>query len=165
MSTESSRLLTVLMKELGEHANRDYTMPKGWYTIDQIRIELRIGHSRNASTRARDLERRGLLERMPFRSKAKTGQCHIGYIYRPIPPFKSILEASDNAFQALADKVPPGWVRIIDYAFTVRTSEVAVRTRVARAKLKARFFKTPRGIAGLHNNAHYKRSDLDRVCR
>jgi hypothetical protein len=37
-------------------------------------------------------------------------------------------------------------------------SDVAVRGRISRAGLKPRYFKTSRGIIGLHRNAYYLKS-------
>jgi hypothetical protein len=164
--TETSKLLAVLMRELSaEPSARDYSPPKGWSTVEQIRDELRMAHTRNASTRAYDLYRRGMLERQPHQFKAKTGQCHKAYIYRPVPPYVSIREASERLFDHRADKVPKGWVRIVDYAHAANVSDVAIRGRVARAGLKPKYWKTPRGIIGLHLNAFYKKADLDRAMR
>jgi hypothetical protein len=139
--------------------------PKGWFSVEQIRDELRMAHTRNASTRAYDLYRRGLLERQPHQFKAATGQCHKAYIYKPVPPYISIREASERLFDHRADKVPKGWVRIVDYAHDLNVSDVAIRSRIARAGLRPKYWKTPRGIIGLHRNAFYKKSDLDRLCR
>lgn len=139
--------------------------PAGWFSVEQIRQELRMAHTRNASTRAYDLYRRGLLERQPHQFKAATGQCHKAYIYKPVPPYRSIKEASEQMFAHRADKVPKGWVRIVDYCLTANASDVCVRSRVLRSGLKPKYWKTPRGIIGLHLNAFYKKSDLDRVMR
>ncbi len=160
--SKTSRLLSVLMQEL----NREpvtYPCPKGWFTVDQIRVELNMTHTRNASSRALDLHRRGLLERQPHQFKSGTGQCHLAYVYRPVPPYKSIKDASDQMFAHRAEKVPKGWVRLVDYAVCKNVSDVAVRGRVARAGLKPKYFKTPRGIIGLHLNAYYWKPDLDRL--
>jgi len=102
---------------------------------------------------------------MAHQFKAKTGQCHKAYVYKPLSPYTSIKQASDSLFEHQADKVPKGWVRIKDYAFTVTVSDVSVRSRVAIAGLKPKYWKTPRGIIGLHLNAFYKKSDLDRLMR
>ena len=51
----------------------------------------------------------------------------------------------------------------MDYAVEVNASDVAIRSRIARAGLKPKYWKTPRGIIGLHLNAFYKKSDLDRL--
>ena len=139
--------------------------PKGWYSVEQIRKELSMAHTRNASSRAYDLYRRGLLERQPHQFKAATGQCHKAYVYRPMPPYHTIKEASEQMFAHRADKVPKGWVRIVDYCLTVNVSDVCVRSRVARAGLRPKYWKTPRGIIGLHLNAFYRKADLDRVMR
>lgn len=159
---KTSRLLEVLMAELNREP-KDYPCPKGWFTVDQIRVELSMAHTRNASSRALDLHRRGLLERQPHQFKSGTGQCHQAYVYRPVPPYKSIKQAAEQMFIHRAEKVPKGWVRLVDYAVKLNVSDVAVRGRVARAGLKPKYWKTPRGIIGLHLNAYYWKPDLDRL--
>jgi hypothetical protein len=139
--------------------------PKGYSTVEQIRQELKLSHARNASSRAFDLTRRGLLERLPHQFKAGTGQCHRAYVYRPLPPYRSFKEAAEQLSQHNQDKVPKGWARIVDLAVELRVSDVAVRGRVSRAGLKARYFKTSRGIIGLHRNAYYLKADILRLYR
>jgi hypothetical protein len=139
--------------------------PKGWSTVEQVRQELRLTHVRNASSRAADLARRGLLERMAHQFKADTGQCHKAYVYRPLPPYRTIREASEGLHRHEADAVPKGWVRIVDLAVELRVSDVAIRGRVFRAGLRPRYFKTPRGIIGLHRNAYYRKADILRLYR
>ena len=134
--------------------------PKGWLTVEQIRKELGLAHARNASSRAADLAKRGLLERQPHQFKAATGQCHMAYVYRPLPPYRSVREASERLCAHDADAVPKGWVRIVDISHKLKVSDVALRQRVARAGLKPRYFKTPRGVIGLHRNAHYREADV-----
>lgn len=168
MNKGVSHLLAVLMKELGggvRDSVEHYPVPEGWFSIDDIREELRMAHTRNASTRAYDLFRRGLLERKAHSFKANTGQCNRAYIYRPLKPYRSIREASEHLFDHQAEKVPTGWVRIVDYCTKITASHVSVRNRIARAGIKAKYYKTPRGIIGLHHNAYYKKTDLDRVMR
>jgi predicted DNA-binding transcriptional regulator len=168
MNSPVSKLLAALMKELGNGVRedvQDYPVPEGWSSIDDIRNELRMAHSRNASSRAYDLFRRGLLQRQTHQSKAKTGQCHKAYVYKPLPPYRSIREAAESLFKHQADKVPKGWVRVVDYCLNVAVSDVCVRSRIARAGIKPQYYKTPRGIIGLHQNAYYKKADLDRVMR
>jgi predicted transcriptional regulator len=160
--TDSNSIVQRLLKELSNEP-KDYPCPKGWTTVEQIREELSMAHTRNASSRALDLHRRGLLERQPHQFKSGTGQCHMAYVYRPVPPYKSIKEAADQMFAHRADKVPKGWVRLVDYAVKVNVSDVAVRGRVSRAGLKPKYWKTPRGIIGLHLNAYYLKADLDRL--
>jgi hypothetical protein len=160
--TDTSKLLSVLMREL----NREPAVnpcPPGWFTIEQIRQELRLSHTRNASSRAADLCKRGVLERMSHQFKAETGQCHKAYVYRPVSPFKTITEAAENLHVYKSEPVPKGFVRIVDYAATQEVSAVAIRGRVERACLKPTYFKTARGLSGLHRNAFYKKSDLDRL--
>ena len=160
--SKPSELIARLMRELTASAE-DHPCPAGFSTVEDIRVELRMAHTRNASSRAYDLFRRGLLERKAHQFKAATGQCHKAYVYKPLPPYRSIREAAEQLFAHQADKVPAGWVRVVDYCFDVRISDVALRGRISRANLKPKYFKTPRGIIGLHQNAYYKKSDLDRL--
>ena len=139
--------------------------PKGYSTVEQIRQELQLRHVRNASSRAYDMTRRGLLERQPHQFRADTGQCHKAYVYRPLPPYRSFKQASEQLSHHNQDKVPKGWVRIVDIAVELRVSDVAVRGRISRAGLKPRYFKTSRGIIGLHRNAFYRKADILRLYR
>jgi hypothetical protein len=156
---DPARLIEALRKE------NEIPPPKGWATVEQIRQELQLRHARNASSRAYDLTRRGLLERQPHQFKAGTGQCHKAYVYRPLPPYRSFKQAAEQLSQHNQDKVPKGWVRIVDMAVELRVSDVAVRGRVSRAGLKPRYFKTSRGIIGLHRNAYYRKADILRLYR
>jgi hypothetical protein len=156
---DPARLIEALRKE------NEIPPPKGWSTVEQIREELQLRHVRNASSRAYDLTRRGLLERQPHQFRAGTGQCHMAYVYRPLPPYRSFKQAAEQLSQHNQDKVPEGWVRIVDMAVKLRVSDVAVRGRVSRAGLKPRYFKTSRGIIGLHRNAYYRKADILRLYR
>jgi predicted DNA-binding transcriptional regulator len=158
-------LKAVIADKPAAKPTRDYSPPAGWYTVEQIRAELNLAHTRNASSRAYDMFRRGMLERQAHQFKCKTGQCHMAYIYRPVAPHKTISEAVANVFTMGEEKVPKGWVRLINYAVNTGVSDVAVRGRVARAGLKPRYFKTSRGVSGLHQNAYYWKPDLDRLYR
>lgn len=139
---------------------KDYSCPKGWHTVEDIRKELNLAYTRNASSRAYELHKQGLLERKAHQFKARTGQCHYSYVYRPTKPNRTIREAADNRFTAREDKVPRGWVRVVDFAADIGHSHVAVRARIERARLKPKYFKTARGISGLHLNAYYRKTDL-----
>lgn len=166
--SDTSKLLAILMRELSNGPKdepKEYATPSGWFTVDQIRAELNLSYTRNASSRALDLHRRGVLERQAHQFKALTGQCHRAYIYRPKPPFKTIKEAADGVFEVQQDKIPKGYVRIVDYAARRKVSDVAVRSRISRAGLKPKYFKTSRGASGLHLNAYYLKADLDRIYR
>ena len=162
--SKPAELIARLMRELTA-STEDAPPPAGFSTVEDIRAELRMAHTRNASSRAYDLFRRGLLERKAHQFKAQTGQCHKAYVYKPLPPYRSIREAAEGLFAHQSDKVPKGWVRVVDYAIDSKISDVALRTRIARAGLKPKYYKTPRGIIGLHLNAFYKKTELDQVMR
>jgi hypothetical protein len=162
--SETSKLLAILMRELSdEPAERDYSPPSGWFTVEQIREELNLAYTRNASSRALDLHRRGVMDRQTHQFKAKTGQCHMAYVYRPRAPFKTVSEAAAGVAIVQQDKVPKGWVRIVDYAVKLKVSDVALRQRISRTGVKPKYFKTSRGASGLHLNAYYREADLKRI--
>jgi hypothetical protein len=100
---------------------------------------------------------------MAHQFKVATGQCHKAYVYRPVKPYRTISEAAANSFKAREEKVPKGYVRIMDFCFEAAMSHVAIRARVARSNLKPRYFKTARGVSGLHLNAYYRKTDLLRI--
>ena len=56
---------------------RTFAPPSGWFTVEQIRDELNLAYTRNASSRALDLHRRGVLDRQAHQFKAKTGWVRI----------------------------------------------------------------------------------------
>jgi hypothetical protein len=145
-------------------AVREPETPKGWFTVGQIREALGVTYDRNASSRARELWRRGMLDRLQVKTQCPSGSVHKGYVYRPRKPYRTIQEANLMALNHCADKVPKGYVRVIDYAVTARMSDVAIRSRIERSRLRATYYRTPRGIAGLHRNAYYRKTDLDRIC-
>lgn len=164
--TETSKLLQVLMRELATRPEeKDYSYPPGWQTVEMIRVELNLAHTRNASSRAKDLFKRGVLERLPVQLKCETGQCHRTYVYKPLIPFATIKEASENLHVHEGDVVPKQFVRIVDYALELKTSAVTIRSRVQRSNIRPTYFKTCRGISGLHKNAFYLRTDLDKLSR
>lgn len=161
--SKSKQLLAVLMEHLSEAKPGAIPQPAGWFTIEQIRVELGFSHTRNASSRAADLSKRGVLERLAHKFRADTGQCHKAYVYRPLPPFKTIKEAAENFHAAKGDTVPKGYVRLVDYAIQQGVSSVAIRSQVERSGIRPTYFKTPRGLSGLHRNAFYLKTDLDRM--
>ena len=73
-------------------------------------------------------------------------------------PRGSFAEAATRVFEHQEETVPKGWVRIVDIAVQMKISDVSVRTRIARARLKPKYFKTRRGIIGIHRNAYYLKS-------
>lgn len=164
---ENSRLTKAEMLDIlaayASGTDRSVPVPKGWYTISDIRQELGFSYNRNASSRAFELYQRGVLERRLYRARVSSGHCHQTYIYRPKPPFKTITEAAFDWQHVKADKVPAGWIRAVDYARKVGVSVVAVRGAILRRNLKGRMFRTRRGVSGLHMNLHFREAELDRI--
>lgn len=155
-----------MLSILAAHASgedRDLPAPDGWYTLSDIRKELGLSYNRNASTRAYEIFMRGGAERKLHRSRVKSGHCHMSYIYKPKPPFKTMIEAAFDSRNLPSEEVPSGWVRPIEYAKMTDRSIVAVRSIIARYSIAGRTFRTRRGLSGLHHNKYYKKADLDRV--
>ena len=159
----SAKELLALLLATDQGVETNFAVPEGWSTIHDIRRELRMNHTRNASSRAHDLWRIGVVERRLHRFTALSGQCNKGYIYRPKHPFKSIAEAALNYNAGGEDPVPAGYVRIVDFAASIHLTHVAVRERVKRHGVEGIVLRTRRSHGGLNNNTYYREADLKRL--
>lgn len=162
-NTASAKELLALLVRTEQGAETTFAVPEGWFTIHDIREELRMNHTRNASTRAHDLWRIGVVDRKLHRFTALSGQCHKGYIYRPKAPFKSIADAARNYNAGGEDPVPAGYVRIVEFAASIHLTHVAVREKAKRYNLKGINLRTRRSNSGLNNNVYYREADLKRL--
>jgi hypothetical protein len=143
-------------------ANPYLEPPPGWHTIRDIQKALGIRWQANASTRAKSLYERGIVERRPWR----TYPCFTrAFIYRLKPPCRTWLQAADLYAKIGEEKVPAGWIRPKDYAHQIGVTAEAVRNIIARHRIPTRNFRTNRGLSGLHVNLFAKLSDLRTVYR
>lgn len=132
----------------------------GWYSIHQIQQELKMRWVHNASTRAYNLYRRGLLERRQFIGRQENGNVIRTYMYKPIKPCKTVLEVVHKFMLSTGDKIPKGWHSVSDLAAMMEISHQAVLAMSRRKKMKFRLFRTARGLSGLHYNKHFHISDM-----
>lgn len=144
--------------------NEHRPVPKGWYTVRDIQVALGMRWAANASTRAKNLYDRGILERQLWHAYKDYGFAR-AYIYRLKPPHRTWQEAIDAYHSVGQQKVPKGWARPIDFARTLHISAEAVRNAIQRHGLETRIFRTARGISGVHMNLYVRVADIRRVYR
>ena len=141
---------------------KDTPVPKGWYTVRDIQLLLGMRWAANASTRAKNLHHRGIVDRMEWRAYKDYGFAR-AYIYRLKPPHKTWQQAVDAYHVVGEEKVPKGWSRPIDFARTLGISAEAVRNAIARHGLTTKVFRTNRGVSGLHNNLYVRTAEIVRL--
>lgn len=137
-------------------------VPKGWYTVRDIQLILGMRWAANASTRAKNLHARGIVERMEWRAYKDYGFAR-AYIYRLKPPHKTWQQAVEAYHTVGEEKVPKGWSRPIDFAKTIGISAEAVRNAIHRHGLTTKVFRTNRGVSGLHNNMYVRTVEILRL--
>lgn len=136
--------------------------PKGWLTIREIQKLLGMRWAANASTRAKNLHERGILDRMEWKAYRDYGFSR-AFIYKLRPPYKTWQEAIDAYNTVGQEKVPKGWARPVEFARMLGISAEAIRNTVHRYGLPVRLIRTNRGSSGLHNNMYVREADILRV--
>jgi len=139
-------------------------MPKGWYTVRDIQTELGMRWASNASTRAKNLHDRGIIERKLWHAYKDFGYAR-AYIYCLKPPHRTWAEAVDAYHKVGEEKVPKGWSRPIDFAKLLGISAEAVRNAIRRHELPVKLIKTNRGVSGIHVNQYVRTADIIRIYR
>jgi hypothetical protein len=145
-------------------AKEHEAVPKGWYTVRDIQLILGMRWAANASTRAKNLHERGIVERMEWRAYKDYGFAR-AYIYRLKPPHKTWQQAVEAYHTVGEEKVPKGWARPVDFARILGISAEAIRNAMHRHNLETKMIRTNRGVSGLHLNLYIRTSDIMRVYR
>lgn len=156
-----NQYLKAVRKEAKEHKAADETVPpSGWYTISELQKLFNMRWRHNASTRAASMYARGVLQRMPWRGVSPEGQPFRAFVYRPVPPAKSIEQAIAAFICSGQQPVPKGYARPTEIADRLHISAVAVREMARRHRVKGIMIRTLRGSSGLHDNLYYREADL-----
>jgi len=148
------------LAELLKAPTRNAAPPAGWFTITDLQRLFNMRWRHNASTRAASMHARGVLERMPWRGVSPEGQPFRAFVYRPAKPYRTLDQAIEGFNVTGAEKVPKGWARPVDIADRLNLSAVAVREMARRHKIPSRYFRTIRGLSGLHQNLYFREADL-----
>jgi hypothetical protein len=78
------------------------------------------------------------------------------YIYRVLPPSKSLAEADLLYAEAGTEKVPKGWGTAKQIALTLKVSVQAVWQMAERHNMPTRFFRVRRGLSGVVPTRHFQ---------
>lgn len=156
-----NQYLKAVRKERKEQKAQDNSEPPaGWYTIADMQKLLNMRWRHNASTRAASMHARGVLQRRPWRGVSPEGQPFRAFVYRPVPPAKTLEQAVAAFICSGQERVPKGYARPIEIADRLHISAVAVREMARRHKVKGVMIRTLRGASGLHDNLYYPEAAL-----
>jgi hypothetical protein len=137
-------------------------IPKGWLTIPDIQKHYGFRWRHSASTRALAMFTRGLLDRKLVRQFSGVMCCR-SYIYRILPPSKSLADADKLFLAAGTEKIPKGWATAKDIALALNVSTQAVWQMANRHKVPSRFYRVRRGLSGVCASRHFQIETMRRL--
>lgn len=137
-------------------------IPKGWLTVPDIQKHYGFRWRHTASTRAAALFDRGLLDRKLVRQFSGVMCCR-SYIYRILPPSKTLADADKLFLASGSEKVPKGWATARQIADSLGISMQAVWQMATRHNLPSRFYRVRRGLSGVSASRHFQIETLRRL--
>jgi hypothetical protein len=134
---------------------QDTPIPKGWITVQEM--QKLYGHRwrHTTSSRASSMASRGLLARQLI-TKRGEAMHYREYIYRVLPPSKSLADADLLYANAGAEKVPKGWGTAKQIAIPLKVSVQAVWQMAERHNMPTRFYRVRRGLSGVIATRHFQ---------
>ena len=142
----------------------DIGCPPGWLTIRNLQRHFKFICVYSASSKAKQLYDRGLLERKGYRVKAEDGKIAWAYAYRPKKPCQDMDEVMIAARHIGQDKVPKGWVNASEFSELANISRSAVFQMVQRHKLEVRLYRIRNGLnGGIKAVCHFNLATLKKL--
>ena len=137
-------------------------IPKGWLTVTDIQKHYGFRWRHTASTRASSMFDRGLLDRKLVRRFSGVMVCR-AYIYRILPPCKTLADADKLFLASGSEKVPKGWATAKQIADSLGVSMQAVWQMANRHKVPTRFYRVRRGLSGVCASRHFQFERMRRL--
>lgn len=138
--------------------------PPGWLSIRQLQSHFKFVCVYSASTKAKQLYDRGLLERKSYKVKAEDGKMSWSFAYRPMKPCRNMDEVMIAARHIGQDSVPKGWVTASQFSELACISRSAVFQMAFRHKLETRLYRIRNGLnGGIKPVCHFNLTTLKRV--
>ena len=130
-------------------------VPKGWITVQEM--QKLYGHRwrHTTSSRASNMASRGLLERQLITRRSEAMH-YREYIYRVLPPAKSLADADLLYSEAGTEKVPKDWGSAKQIALKLKVSVQAVWQMAERHNMPTRFYRIRRGLSGVSPTRHFQ---------
>jgi hypothetical protein len=130
-------------------------VPKGWLTIQEMQKHYGHRWRHTTSYRASSMARRGLLDRKLI-LRQSAAMHYREYIYRVLPPCKSLADADLKYLGVGQDKVPKGWATAKQLAERFKISQQAIWQMAQRHAVPSRFYRTQRGLSGVVSTRHFQ---------
>lgn len=140
----------------------DTAIPKGWITVQDMQKHYGHRWRHTTSSRASHMASRGLLERQLVTRRSEAMH-YREYIYRILPPAKTIADADLLYSDAGTEKVPKGWGTAKQLALILKVSVQAVWQMAERHKMPNRFFRVRRGLSGVVATRHFQIGPMVRL--
>lgn len=130
-------------------------VPKGWLTIQEMQKHYGHRWRHTTSYRAASMAQRGLLDRKLIIRKS-LAMHYREYIYRVLPPNKTLAQADLKYLGVGQDKVPKGWATAKQLAERFKISQQAIWQMAERHDVPSRFYRTRRGLSGVISTRHFQ---------
>jgi hypothetical protein len=155
MSQLSKAIAALTTAATRPEGQQDTPIPKGWITVQEM--QKLYGHRwrHTTSSRASSMASRGLLARQLI-TKRGEAMHYREYIYRVLPPSKSLADADLLYANAGAEKVPKGWGTAKQIAIPLKVSVQAVWQMAERHNMPTRFYRVRRGLSGVIATRHFQ---------
>lgn len=134
---------------------QDTPVPKGWITVQEMQKIYGHRWRHTTSSRAASMAGRGILERQLITKKGDAMH-YREYIYRVLPPAKSLADANLLYADAGIEKVPKGWGTAKQIAFTLKVSVQAIWQMAERHQMPSRYIRIRRGLSGVVPTRHFQ---------
>jgi hypothetical protein len=130
-------------------------VPKGWLTIQEMQKHYGHRWRHTTSYRASSMALRGLLGRKLI-LRQSDAMHYREYIYRVLPPCKSLAAADLKYLGVGQDKIPKGWATAKQLAERFKISQQAIWQMAQRHAVPSRFYRTQRGLSGVVSTRHFQ---------
>lgn len=133
----------------------DMPVPRGWLTIQEMQKHYGHRWKHTTSSRAASMAQRGLLDRKLILRKSPAMH-YREYIYRVLPPAKTLSDADQVYLSCGQDKVPKGWATAKQLSAKLSISPQAIWQMAHRHNIPSRFYRTQRGTSGVVSTRHFQ---------
>lgn len=158
----SKAIAALTSAALKPDGNPDTPVPRGWVTIQEMQKHYGHRWRHTTSSRAASMASRGLLARKLITRRSEAMH-YREFIYRVLPPAKSLADADLLYAEAGTEKVPKGWATAKQIALALKVSVQAVWQMAERHNMASRFYRVRRGLSGVVPTRHFQIGPIRRL--
>lgn len=142
--TETSKLLAILMRELGDNSTPEANQDEGWVRTKDLRAEFGVATMGSTREIADRLVAAGLAERKRIKFDR--------VLFRLSPRFKTWKEAQAAEKASRSEKVPAGWLPLSAIAMELRCTVRGLQYQATQGRFPYKIYHIPAATR------HYQRS-------